>query len=158
MARTARRGGTGVRRWGLVPVLAALALACGDDPVAGPPPEVPGRYRLVAVNGSPPPVRIAAEPGLEVFADEGALDLFADGRFRQAIGYRSVSGGQATRSLSTLEGTYSVSGGRVELRSEFSGRTYAGTLAGGTLSYRATGDQLTLELTWSKESSLSRRP
>jgi len=88
-------------------VLAALALACGGDKVAGPNAEsVAGSYSLRTVNGSALPFVVAEVAGDRLEVTAGALSVNADNSYVLTFTLRETQGASVTSETTTEEGTY----------------------------------------------------
>ncbi len=87
-------------------LFSVLLVACGApaSPTALTPDDVAGTYDLVALSG----VSVGVGPGQVT----GTVRLDALGRVERSVTYRSPEG---AASVSTLAGSYSLSGGRLEL-------------------------------------------
>ena len=142
-------------------VLLAIATACGKgDGATAPTDNLAGAFSLVSVDGDDPPVtvfdgRARLEDGqvvdLKVVVLDSEINLDGDDGYFMAISLRvTVDGKTATQSISD-EGTYELSGSRLEFESDNEG-DFSGSWARGRLTLQldlmGNGDEY--ELVYSK--------
>lgn len=130
-------------------VLLLLALllplsACGKERPFDPTNAVVGRYTLVQVNGSTLPVLVAEDARGQVRVTGGTLILRSDQTFTATMEFRLSYGPLSIPQSQREDGTYTVTGDRIEFRdddgdtsvAQWNGNTVAGHLSGYAVTYQ----------------------
>jgi hypothetical protein len=129
--------------------LAVVSAAC-DDATGSVPSEVVGSYTLTRVNGMALPVRVTDSAELQVDVLSGAMNVVADGSYRETRESRITDASGTRTGSSFTEGTLRVSGTSIEVRERLGG-SYSGTISPSTLSYSVTAGTTSVSFTFQKD-------
>ena len=115
--------------------LLAASLACGGDSTG--PEAIEGTYALQTMAGRSLPVIVLEDETGKYEITAGSVTLTAPNAFTLSLTFRQTTGGQANTLTTTVDGTWTRSGGSVTLTTS-DGDSIVGTLSGQTL--RITGE------------------
>jgi hypothetical protein len=125
-----------VKKLLLTLVFVVLAGCGGSDDPTGLAART-GVYALSSINGQTLPLTVEDRPGFSRTVTSGRLELDNDATFVDRITYRVDDNGTITTPTDASEGTFTVSGRRLELTYNGTGSVLVGAFSGSTLTVTA---------------------